>query len=112
MDMQTDIPSIYATENPMYTTMRAILVELQNHPLSWPFLQPVKIEDVADYYSVIKNPMGEYFTRGRASQINDTAPSFSPRLEYNGAQARKWQVSNDGPLYRGCIPYVPQLPYL
>ena len=60
MDMQTEVPkSIYATENPMYTTMRSILVELQNDPMAWPFLQPVKAKEVPDYYNVIKSPMGE-----------------------------------------------------
>lgn len=38
--------------------MRRILAELQAHPLAWAFLQPVNGDEVADYYSVIKQPMG------------------------------------------------------
>ncbi|KAL1920273.1 uncharacterized protein VTP21DRAFT_1419 [Calcarisporiella thermophila] len=40
-----------------YTTMRQLVSELQNHNSSWPFLQPVNKDDVADYYEVIKDPM-------------------------------------------------------
>lgn len=38
--------------------MRRILTELQAHPLAWAFLQPVNGDEVADYYNVIKQPMG------------------------------------------------------
>ncbi|KAG6873404.1 hypothetical protein C0995_015829 [Termitomyces sp. Mi166 len=34
-----------------------ILKELQEHPQAWAFLQPVKAEEVPDYYDVITNPM-------------------------------------------------------
>ncbi|RSL40915.1 Histone acetyltransferase gcn5, partial [Fusarium floridanum] len=30
---------------------------LQKHKSSWPFLQPVSKDDVADYYETIKEPM-------------------------------------------------------
>lgn len=42
---------------PHFTAMRHILVELNGHPSSWPFLSPVNGEEVPDYYTVIKNPM-------------------------------------------------------
>jgi len=42
---------------PRHTAMRRILTELQGHPQAWAFLVPVNAEEVADYYSVIKNPM-------------------------------------------------------
>ena len=29
------------------------------HACSWPFLHPVNIEEVADYYEIIKRPMGQ-----------------------------------------------------
>lgn len=45
-------------KSPQYTAMRRILAELQADPLAWAFLQPVNGEEVPDYYSVIKNPMG------------------------------------------------------
>jgi histone acetyltransferase len=44
--------------SPQYSAMRRILGELQTHPLAWAFLQPVNGDEVADYYKVIKNPMG------------------------------------------------------
>lgn len=31
--------------------------ELKRHNTSWPFLEPVSVNDVQDYYTVIKNPM-------------------------------------------------------
>lgn len=46
------------SKSPQYTAMRRILAELQAHPLAWAFLQPVNGDEVADYYSVIKQPMG------------------------------------------------------
>lgn len=30
---------------------------LKNHKCSWPFKEPVKREEVPDYYDVIKNPI-------------------------------------------------------
>lgn len=42
-----------------------IISDLVGHSLSWAFLEPVKTEDVPDYYDVIKNPMG---TLGRLSR--------------------------------------------
>jgi histone acetyltransferase len=40
--------------------MERLLSEMQDHPLSWAFLNPVNGEEVVDYYEVITNPMGEY----------------------------------------------------
>jgi len=37
--------------------MERLLSDLQQHPLSWAFLQPVNGEEVPDYYEVIKDPM-------------------------------------------------------
>jgi histone acetyltransferase len=37
-----------------------ILSELVAHSLSWAFREPVKTDDVPDYYDVIKNPMGMF----------------------------------------------------
>lgn len=52
------------SRSPQYSAMRRILGELQAHPLAWAFLQPVNGEEVADYYTVIKNPMGMYKVSG------------------------------------------------
>ena len=40
--------------------MERLLSDLQQHPISWAFLQPVNAEEVPDYYEVIKEPMGTY----------------------------------------------------
>lgn len=37
--------------------MEKILADLQAHPLAWAFLQPVNIEEVPDYPTVVKSPM-------------------------------------------------------
>jgi histone acetyltransferase len=44
---------------PHHSVMRQILMELNNHPAAWPFLNPVNVDEVTDYYDVIKEPMGE-----------------------------------------------------
>lgn len=38
--------------------MNRLLSEMQNHASSWPFREPVKLSDAADYYDVIEQPMG------------------------------------------------------
>ena len=38
--------------------MEQLLRDLQAHPQAWPFAEPVKAEDVQDYYNVIAQPMG------------------------------------------------------
>lgn len=40
-----------------YPILQNLLTELQNHPSSWPFVQPVNRDEVPDYYEVIKEPM-------------------------------------------------------
>jgi Bromodomain len=42
---------------PSYDPLLRILNDMQNHPASWPFIRPLRREDVADYYGVIKQPM-------------------------------------------------------
>jgi hypothetical protein len=41
--------------------MNRLLSEMQNHASSWPFREPVKLSDAADYYDVIEQPMGSSF---------------------------------------------------
>jgi histone acetyltransferase len=41
---------------PLYIFMKKILTEMHENTHSWPFVEPVA--GVADYYEVIKNPMG------------------------------------------------------
>ena len=40
-------------------SLHHIVVPLQSHKMAWPFLEPVSVEEVPEYYEVIKNPMGE-----------------------------------------------------
>jgi histone acetyltransferase len=42
---------------PNYNQLLHLLNDMQNHAASWPFLNPVSRDDVADYYDVIKEPM-------------------------------------------------------
>jgi hypothetical protein len=35
-----------------------ILAAIQRHSDSWPFLQPVSKDQAADYYEIIKDPIG------------------------------------------------------
>ncbi|KAI9265496.1 hypothetical protein EDC94DRAFT_517094 [Helicostylum pulchrum] len=53
MDMISNRPR----HSPHYNTMLHIVEEMQNYTHAWPFLEPVSIEDVADYYDIIKDPM-------------------------------------------------------
>lgn len=46
------------SRSPQYTAMRRLLADLQAHPQAWAFLQPVNGEEVGDYFTVIKTPMG------------------------------------------------------
>ena len=47
--------------NTELSTMNRLLSEMQNHASSWPFREPVKLSDAADYYDVIEQPMGSSF---------------------------------------------------
>ncbi|EEU38577.1 GCN5-related N-acetyltransferase [Fusarium vanettenii 77-13-4] len=42
---------------PSYRQLSRLLSDLQKHKSSWPFLEPVSKDDVADYYETIKEPM-------------------------------------------------------
>ncbi|KAI8380363.1 hypothetical protein BD560DRAFT_388042 [Blakeslea trispora] len=42
---------------PHHHQMLYLVEEMQNYTESWPFLEPVSIEEVADYYDIIKDPM-------------------------------------------------------
>lgn len=42
--------------------MNRLLSEMQNHASSWPFREPVKLADAADYYELIEQPMGTPFS--------------------------------------------------
>lgn len=48
--------------NPDHFFMEKTLRELMDHPLAWPYIHPVSLEDAPDYYQVITKPMGTKFT--------------------------------------------------
>jgi histone acetyltransferase len=50
--------------------MLIIVEDLQNYTHAWPFLEPVNIDDVADYYDIIKDPMGKSHCYKRKKQAN------------------------------------------
>lgn len=39
--------------------MKHVLSDMQNSPAAWPFAKPVNKDEVADYYVVVAEPMGE-----------------------------------------------------
>ncbi|KAI8974695.1 hypothetical protein BDB01DRAFT_728668 [Pilobolus umbonatus] len=42
---------------PHYTKMLRLVEDMQNYNHAWPFLEPVNMEEVADYYDIVKDPM-------------------------------------------------------
>ncbi|KAG1054501.1 hypothetical protein G6F43_003486 [Rhizopus delemar] len=42
---------------PQYHEMLYLVEEMQNYTHAWPFLEPVKSDEVTDYYEIIKEPM-------------------------------------------------------
>lgn len=65
MDTTPRVP----VHGPFYNAMKHIVAELIKDASSWPFLHPVDIEAVTDYYSYIKDPMGTLFNHGQVSWI-------------------------------------------
>lgn len=55
MDITPRVP----VHGPYYNAMKHIVAELIKDASSWPFLHPVDVEAVTDYYSYIKDPMGK-----------------------------------------------------
>ena len=37
------------------------LAPSQSHKMAWPFLEPVDINEVSDYYQIVKEPMGKFY---------------------------------------------------
>lgn len=67
-------------KSPERNIMERLLLDLQQHPLSWAFLQPVNAEEVPDYYEVIKDPMGTWST----THLHTLTRAYSrPRLDFN-----------------------------
>ncbi|KAF9156763.1 histone acetyltransferase [Linnemannia schmuckeri] len=56
-DPLMDITPRVPVHGPHYNAMKHIVAELIKDASSWPFLHPVDVEAVTDYYSYIKDPM-------------------------------------------------------
>ncbi|KAG0317029.1 histone acetyltransferase [Dissophora globulifera] len=56
-DPLMDITPRVPVHGPFYNAMKHIVAELIKDASSWPFLHPVDVEAVTDYYSYIKDPM-------------------------------------------------------
>jgi hypothetical protein len=93
------------TKNTELNTMNRLLSEMQNHASSWPFREPVKPEDAADYREVIEQPMGPssftfvqklvHFTKAEKTLL-----SSSCRFKNHGGEAREWRVRKLGAICR------------
>ncbi|KAG0232750.1 histone acetyltransferase [Actinomortierella wolfii] len=56
-DPEMDNTPRVPVHGPYYNAMKHIVAELIRDPSSWPFLHPVDVEAVTDYYAYIKDPM-------------------------------------------------------
>ncbi|WBW73326.1 SAGA complex histone acetyltransferase catalytic subunit Gcn5 [Schizosaccharomyces osmophilus] len=77
---------------PFFAVLEMLFTEMQNHPSSWPFAQPVNREDVPDYYEVIEHPVDlstmEYRLRNNQYEsveefIRDAKLIFNNCRQYN-----------------------------
>lgn len=57
---------------PYYNAMKHIVAELIKDASSWPFLHPVDVEAVTDYYSYIKDPMGTDYSIATKNMLCDS----------------------------------------
>lgn len=62
-----------APKSPDYQVMERVLRSLQNHSSAWPFAKPVRIEEVADYFDVVKHPMGTFMASEGLMQLTSYA---------------------------------------
>ncbi len=95
--------------------MEKILADLQAHPLAWAFLQPVNIEEVPDYPTVVKSPMGETFIPHVPFRLflillcSLFARLLLHRFQYDGAQVRYEPILELGCVRGGCAVGFQQL---
>ena len=93
--------------NTELSTMNRLLSEMQNHASSWPFREPVKLSDAADYYDVIEQPMGSSFfpfclenSVFCFTKAKRTLFSSRDRFENYGRETGEWQVRKLGRIRR------------
>lgn len=82
---------------------RFVVETLVNHKSSWPFREPVSIEEVADYYDVIKDPIDLQTMTTRISEgyyttvdlfIDDVIRMFTNCRKYNDKDTIYWLLAN------------------
>lgn len=75
---------------------------LQTHPSAWPFLEPVSIKDVPDYFDVIKAPMDlstihKKTTSNAYKNVNDFSDDVYPMCDnciaYNGPDSQYFKCA-------------------
>ncbi|KAK7203470.1 hypothetical protein BZA70DRAFT_299901 [Myxozyma melibiosi] len=75
---------------PHFAVMQHLLNEMMNHPSAWPFAQPVNKDEVADYYTIIQEPMDLSTMEQRLeSDAYQTMEDFlyDARLIYNNCRS-------------------------
>lgn len=85
MDITPRVP----VHGPHYNAMKHIVAELIKDASSWPFLHPVDVEAVTDYYSYIKDPMGKFLVH-----LNDNVNKVMMNIERVIYEAVKKTVVN------------------
>ena len=80
--------------------MNRLLSEMQNHASSWPFREPVKLSDAADYYDVIEQPMGSSFPFVQKPPFRELFFSRRDRFEIHGRETGERQVRKLGRIRR------------
>lgn len=80
-----DISVRQPKRNPYHVLLQHVLNDLQNEPSAWPFVKPVDSSVVADYYDVIKDPMGGcnislfvHLVMKRLTPFMQTCPPWNP----------------------------------
>lgn len=90
--------------------LERILKELQGHPQAWAFLQPVKADEVPDYYDVITNPMGmssaSRWLRFSCSAID--LSTMEHKLETNQYSSVEAFVADAQLVFDNCKTYNPE----
>ncbi|KAI9511183.1 hypothetical protein F5148DRAFT_1281111 [Russula earlei] len=86
------------TRNTELSTMNRLLSEMQNHTSAWPFREPVKLSEAADYYEVIEQPMdlrtmGEKLESGKYASLEefvDDAQLIFDNCRYYNLEDSMW----------------------
>lgn len=107
---------------PNYAQLSRLLSSLQNHQKAWPFKAPVNGNEVADYYSVITNPMDFETMERKLDQdsyekpedfVADATLVFSNCKKYNNDSTPYAKCANKVEKYMwSLIKEIPEWSYL